>query len=169
MDLRLGCAAVEVAVGDEGTRVRLRPLALGFQRRMKERGVVPPCPPRTVVRDSHGRAIKDERGQAVLMVDEAEPGYLAAVEEYHERLAVLMIAESIEGVTFTAERPTDDAGWSAYADAVAAELAAAGLTAGDFVRLCRGVCEASRMSEGSLDVAADAFFSSAGTGRSSPD
>lgn len=155
--------------GDTDVSVRVRPLSLGFARRFKERGVVPPTPPRTVSRDSGGRVLRDGNGEPVTVVDTADAAYQAAVERYHERLAVLMVAESVgEELGLEAVVPTGHAGWDGYADAVADELAAAGFTSGDLVRLCQAVCEASRLGSSDLQRAADDFFTDAAAGRSSP-
>lgn len=156
--------------GDADVSVRVRPLSLGFARRFKERGVVPPTPPKTVSRDSAGRVLRDGNGDVVTVADEGDAAYQAAVERYHERLAVLMVAESAgEDLGLETPRPTGDSGWLEYADAVSDEFGAAGLTTGDLIRLCQAACEASRLGSDDLDRSADAFFGVAAAGRSSPD
>lgn len=130
-----------------GASVTLRPLPIGFHRRLKERGLVPPSAPRRAARDSAGRVLRDDAGLAVLTEDDATPAHLAAVDRYQERLAALMIAESLGDETaLETPAPESDVGdWPAYADAVLAELSEAGVTPGELAALCRGVCEASRL------------------------
>lgn len=156
--------------GKTNVSVRVRPLALGFSRRFKERGLIPPTPPKSVARDSAGRAVRDGHGDPVLIADAADAGYQAAVERYHERLAVLMVAEAAGAeLGLEAAPPSSDVGWLEYADAVAAEMREAGFTTGDLVRLCEAVCEASRLGSRDLHAAADSFFLEGSSDRSSRD
>jgi hypothetical protein len=73
----------------------IAPLPLGFHRRLHERGIVPPAPPRRVARDSNGQPLKDRSGLAVMMQDENAPGYLAELTRYQQELAALMVCEGL--------------------------------------------------------------------------
>lgn len=158
---------VNVLIG--GASVEVQPLALGFQRRLKERGIVCPAAPKTVARDSAGRALRDGRGEPVLLADESAATYQAAVERYHERVAVLMVAEGLsDDDCFETPCPTGDEGWDVYADSVVEEMSAAGWTTGDLVRLCDAVCRVSRLTESDVSEAASDFFLTADGARSSP-
>lgn len=128
--------------------LRMQPLRLGFARSLRERGIVPPEPPLRVARDSSGRPLRDERGQAVMTAAESDSGYARAVELYHQRVAVLAVVESLEAdaeVTFSAQPPAGNDGWAEYADSVYAEMEAAGFTAGDLVHLCAYACRLSNL------------------------
>src|SRR5262245_32985049 len=83
----------------EGIALRMQPLRLGFARSLRERGIVPPEPPLRVARDAAGRPVRDERGQAVTVAAEADPEYVRQLEQYHQRVAVLAVAESLEADT----------------------------------------------------------------------
>lgn len=127
---------------------QLRPLPLGFQRRLRERGLTPPAPPIRIARDSQGRPLRDEQGLAVTQSDLTAPEYLAQLELYHQRIAVLAVVESLEAdpqVSFEAVAPAGHTGWPAYADALHQELEAAGFTAGDLLLLCQEVCRLSNL------------------------
>ncbi|MEW4528391.1 hypothetical protein [Maioricimonas sp. JC845] len=142
----------------------IQPLSLGFHRRLRERGIVPPTPPRRVARDAAGKPLRDESGLAVMLADEQDPQYLAEQEQYHHRVALLAVAESLAAdpqVRFDAQPPAsdDDAiAWTGYADALGAELEAAGFTAGDLVRLCTEICRLSNLLDEQL-AATQAGFS----------
>ena len=160
MNLSLEVPTVDVCVG--GVSVSLRPLPLGFHRRLKERGVVPPVPKRTAARDSAGRVLRDADGRPVLTEDAADAGHLAAVDRYQERLAALMLAESLGGgVSFETPPPGEAGDWNAYADRLLEELSEAGVTPGDLATLCRGVCEASRLIEPAVKAAGERLFPAA--------
>lgn len=129
--------------------LRMQPLRLGFARSLRERGIVPPEPPVRVARDASGRPLRDERGQAVTMTGESDPEYLRQLEVYHQRVAVLAVAEALEAdaeVTFETQRPDGRSGWCEYADALYAEMERAGFTAGDLVHLCAFACRLSNLS-----------------------
>lgn len=143
---------------------RLQPLPLGFHRRLRERGLLPPLPPHRLVRDSTGRPLRDESGLAATSADPQDPQYRADLERYHQRVAVLAVAESLRAdpdVAFDAAPPTadDPAAWTAYADALDAELEAAGFTAGDLVLLCNAVCRLSNLLGDHLQRARSTFSS----------
>ena len=156
-----------------GRVVSVRPLPLGVHRRLLERGVVPPQPPQRVCRDSQGRVMRDERGLAVVDESPHEPRYLAERARYDERVAALLLAESlVNPAAVFDEWPTpptasssrsghaaDD--WLAYADAVLASLGRSDVTAGDFLRLCEAMQHVSGLSGASLDAAGDALFPTA--------
>ena len=145
---------------DDGeTAVTLRPLPLGFHRRLKERGLVPPAAPRKAARDSGGRVLRDERGMAVLTEETESAAHLTAVDRYQERLAAVMLAESLTGdVVVETPPPAEGGDWSAYADAVLAELDEAGVTPGDLATLCRGVCAASGLLSEAVTEAGESLF-----------
>jgi hypothetical protein len=134
----------------DGTALALvmQPLSLGFQRRLRERGIVAPSSPTRVARDAGGRPIRDETGLAVTVADESDATYQAAVELYHQRVAVLAVIEALgvdPNVEFEAQPPAGDTGWERYADAVHAELEQAGFTAGDLIQMCSFACRLSNL------------------------
>ncbi|MCA9081441.1 MAG: hypothetical protein KDA58_12835 [Planctomycetaceae bacterium] len=156
------------AAGDQLT-LQLRPLPLGFHRRLRERNIVPPAPPLRVARDSNGRPIKDTQGHAVTLSDPHRPEYLAQLEAYHHRVAILSLAEALSDdpeIRFETLCPNDAANttasdqWLAYADALAEELETAGFTAGDLIRLCQEICRLSNLFDDHIQTQA-ANFSSA--------
>jgi hypothetical protein len=134
--------------GGAAIALRMQPLRLGFARSLRERGLVPPEPPLRVARDSSGRPLRDERGQAVMTAAETDTEFARSLELYHQRVAVLAVVESLEAdadVTFGARRPSGIEGWIEYADAVYAEMEEAGFTAGDLVHLCAYACRLSNL------------------------
>lgn len=138
----------------------MSPLPLGFSRRLRERGVWAPSPPSRIARDAGGRPVRDERGQAVTLNDDSDPEYRRELELYHQRVAVLSVVEALRAdphVTFEAERPSGEAGWAAYADAVYAEMEQAGFTAGDLVHLCSFACRMSNLAGEHLREASQGF------------
>jgi hypothetical protein len=148
----------------------MQPLRLGFSRTLRERGVAPPEPPLRVARDSSGRPLRDERGQAVMVAAEADSDYLRQLELYHQRVAVLAVAESLEGdaeVSFETPRPEGQgqgqgqeqahSGWIEYADALYDEMERAGFTAGDLVHLCTQACRLSNLAGDHLRDSARGF------------
>ena len=160
-----------------GCLVSVAPLPLGFHRRWLERGLVPPSPPRQLVRDSRGQAVRDDRGLAVLQEQPADGRFLAAKAAYEERLAAVMIAETVTGIDaieavgdLESIRSVGDdpSGAAAYADAVLAALAGAGLTTGDFAALCRAIGQASGLLAAAHEDAADALFPSPAATAASP-
>lgn len=148
--------------GGESIVLRMQPLRLGFARSLRERGIVPPEPPLRVVRDASGRPLRDERGQAVTVAAETDGEYLRQLELYHQRVAMLAVAESLEAdpdVTFETPRPDGNNGWSEYSDALHAEMERAGLTAGDLVHLCEYACRLSNLAGDHLREASRGFSS----------
>lgn len=144
----------------------LSPLPLGFHRRLRSRGLLPPTPPSRLVRDSSGRPLRDESGQAITTVDTTDRRYLAELELYHQRVAVLAVAEALRAdpdVVFDAPPPADDSSdaWTRYADALHAELEAAGFTAGDLILLCQAVCRLSNLLTDHLRATCGNFSSAA--------
>ena len=145
---------------------QMRPLSLGFHRRLHDRGLLLPQPPVRVARDSQGRIQRDEQGHAVTIVDARDPTHLQAVQQYQQRVAVLAVAESLQAdpmVTFETPLPSDldnnPTVWSDYADKIFAELEVAGFSPGDLVRLCQCVCRISNLINDDLHTA-QANFSS---------
>ncbi len=149
----VGAQRVSLMRGD-GTTLPLciRPLPLGFHRRLRSVGLVPPQPPVRVARDAGGSPLRDAQGHAVTLRDEGDAAYLAAVELYHQRVAVLAVAEALQGdpdVELASRPPvessTEPTAWTGYADGLFAELEAAGFTAGDLTQLCGLICRMSRL------------------------
>jgi hypothetical protein len=143
----------------------LQPLPLGFHRRLRTHGIVPPQPPIRVARDANGQPLRDASGQAATLRDVNDETYLTALEQHHQRVAVLAVVEALgadESVEFTAQRPAGASdSWSGYADALFAELEAAGITAGELVQLCSSVCRMSRLMDDDLRASRGRFFSGA--------
>ena len=160
---------VTLVRGDGATlSLLVRPLPLGFHRRLRSCGLVPPQAPVRVAREAGGSPLRDAHGQAVTFKDESDAAHLAAVELYHQRVAVLAVAEALKGdadVEFASRPPmetvTDVAAWSSFADALFNELEAAGFTAGDLTQLCGLICRMSRLLDEHLRDARG-NFSSAG-------
>lgn len=148
----------------DGWSFTLQPLPLGFHRRLRTRGLLPPSPPARLVRDSSGRPLRDETGQVVTAADTTDRQYLAELELYHQRVAVLAVAEALRAdprVAFDAPPPAADVpeAWTQYADALHAELEAAGFTAGDLILLCQAVCRLSNLLSDHLRMAWGNFSS----------
>ena len=144
----------------------LEPLPLGFHEQLSARGIVPPVPPSRVARDSVGRPLRDEAGQVVLQVDAADAAFRQAREQYHQRVAVLMLYQAVqhdEAITFDTSPPAETSAtadeWPRFADDLYAELQQAGLTAGDLILLCQEICRLSNLLDDHLRQAHQSFFS----------
>ncbi|RLS52611.1 MAG: hypothetical protein DWH91_16310 [Planctomycetota bacterium] len=140
----------------------MQPLSLGFHRRLRGRGVVPPEPPRKVARDSAGKPLRDPSGLAILTADDRHPDYLNLLDVYHQRVAVLAIVESLKSdpqVTFTTQPPStsDPEAWCRYADALFEEMETAGMTAGDLAILSQWTCRLSHLLDSDLQGATRNF------------
>lgn len=148
-----------------GRTVRLRPLPLGFHRLLLQRGLVPPEPPLKVCRDSRGQAVRDDRGLAVMRHAAADPNHLVAKARYDERIAAVMVKASLSDKAALGAEPLEtepaEGDWIAYADRLLESLARAGVTAGDFVALCRGVSHASGLIDAAYETASDSLFPTA--------
>ena len=147
--------------GGEGLVLSLRPLPLGFHRRLAERGIVRPQAPTRVARDSGGKPIRDAQGLAVLMADEQDADYQRELELYHQRVAVLCVVESLRDdsrIEFES-RPLGPRDWRGHADALYEELEEAGWSAGDLIQVCRAVCRLSNLTDEHLAEAQRDFFS----------
>lgn len=145
----------------------MSPLPLGFHRRLRDLGVVAPQAPVKVARESSGKPLRDGNGLAVMMADERDLAYRSELELYHQRVAVLAVAEALRDdpdVTFDAVPPERTAekgissAWLDYADAVYDELGQAGFTDGDLIRLCDEVCRLSNLLDRHLAAARQNFF-----------
>lgn len=142
----------------------MQPLGLGFQRRLRERGIVAPTPPTRVARDAGGKPIRDESGLALTVADESDAAHQAAMELYHQRVAVLAVVEALaadSNVAFDATPPTGATRWEQFADEVYAEMEGAGFTAGDLIQLCSFACRLSNLTGGHLQQAESNFCSAA--------
>ena len=148
----------------EPLTLTMQPLSLGFHRRLRGRGILPPQAPRKVTRDSSGKPLRDESGLAVMSTDEQDADYLNELDLYHQRVAVLAIVESLQAdpqVTFSTPPPTtpDTTAWTRYADALFDEMEAAGLTAGDLAHLSNWTCRLSNLIEVDIQRATANFSS----------
>ncbi len=148
----------------EPITLTMQPLSLGFHRRLRSRGLVPPQAPRKVARDSSGKPLRDESGLAVMTSDLGDADYLNEVDLYHQRVAVLAIVESLQSdphIKFTTPAPStnDLPAWIRYADALFDEMEAAGLTAGDLAQLSNWTCRLSNLIESDLQKATTNFSS----------
>lgn len=148
----------------EPLTLTMQPLSLGFHRRLRGRGILPPSAPRKVARDSAGKPLRDESGLAVMSTDDRDTDYLNDFDLYHQRVAVLAIVESLRAdpqVTFNTQPPTtaDALAWTRYADALFDEMEAAGLTAGDLAHLSNWTCRLSNLIEGDMQRATANFSS----------
>lgn len=125
--------------------LRLSPLPLGFFRKIRDRGIIPPKPPIQLMKDSAGRPMRDAQGEILTRLDPNDPEYINALETYQRRVAMLMIAESLReepSIEFES-RPTGDS-YVDYADGLHEEFERAGLSLGDVLLLCE---EISRLSQ----------------------
>lgn len=143
----------------------LRPLSLGFHQRLKSRGLHVPLPPVKIARDSAGKPLRDAQGQVLTQPDRQDENYLAALDDYHQCVAVLSVVESLRGspeVVFESPVPrTNDAEeWRTYARLVFAEMEAAGFAAGDLILLCREICRLSNLIDDHLTTARQNFSGS---------
>ncbi len=143
----------------------LQPLPLGFHRRLRDRGLCPPTAPQKIARDSHGRPLRDDTGLAVTLADQSDPQYLADLELYHQRVAVLAVVEAFAAdphVHFETPAPSNSErgdAWPGYADAIHRELEAAGFTAGDLIFLCHAISRLSNLLGDHLQQARTNFSS----------
>ncbi len=149
-------------LGGEPISLAMQPLSLGFHRRLRGRGVVPPQPPRKVARDSAGKPLRDESGLAVMSSDDRDADYLDQLDLYHQRVAVLAIVESLKAdpqVSFATSPPTTNTPevWARYADSLFEEMEVAGLTAGDLALLSNWTCKLSNLIDADLKQATSNF------------
>lgn len=148
--------------GGQPITLAMQPLPLGFHRRLRGRGVVPPRPPRKVARDSSGKTLRDESNLAILTQDDSDPDFLNQLDLYHQRVAVLAIVESLKSdsqVTFTSQPPATNStdAWCHYADLLFDEMETAGLTAGDLALLSNWTCRLSNLIDTDLQGATRNF------------
>lgn len=151
-------------LGGDPISLMMQPLSLGFHRRLRIRGLIPPQPPLKVTRDSAGKPIRDEAGLAVMSAHDRDPEYLNQLDQYHQRVAVLAIVESLRAdplVSFEAQPPTtaEAVPWAQYADAIFEEMESAGLTAGDLAILSNWTCQLSNLIEGDMQRSSSNFSS----------
>ncbi len=141
----------------------LQPLSLGFHQRLRLHGILPPTAPLKVSRDSTGKPLRDAHGVAVTHTDNRDATYLTNLDRYHQRVAVLTVAESLQAdpnVRFETPVPLDAAdttAWEQYADSLFQELEQAGFLAGDLTLLCREICRISNLLEQHLTSAQSSF------------
>lgn len=143
--------------------LNIAPLALGFHRRLHERGIVPPAPPRRVARDSNGQPLKDRSGLAVMMQDDHDAGYQAGVVRHQQELAALMVYEGLQHdpeIEFES-RPPPDGSWQPFAAALCEEFEAAGWSLGDLTIVCEEICRLSNLLDEHLGRAEQVFSSPA--------
>ena len=158
-----GAAAQQISLpraGSEPLLLTLRPLPLGFHRRLRERGIVSPLPPTRVARDSAGKPIRDSQGLAVLVADESDADYREQRERYHQRVAVLMVAEALQAdatIEFDRRPSESETDWHHYADDLYREFEQAGFSAGDLIYLCEEVCRLSNLLDDHLRAAQQNF------------
>ncbi|WP_437206457.1 hypothetical protein [Planctomicrobium sp. SH664] len=147
-------------VGGDPLMLQLQPLSLGFHQRLRERGIVLPVPPLKIARDAGGKPQRDAQGNAVTLQDVNQPDFRRDLDRYHQRVAVLAVAESLRGdpcLTFDSPVPVSAEGWPIYADNLFTEMEQAGFTAGDLILLCREVCRLSNLLEEHLAHAQQNF------------
>lgn len=140
----------------------LSPLPLGFHSRLRREGVVRPLPLSRVARDSSGQPLRDRQGMALFTADENDPDYLDELERYHQRVAVLVLVESLRAdpnVEFETRPPQAAGRWCEYADRLYGELEEAGWTAGDLTRLCDEIARLSNLVTDHVEERAGNFSS----------
>ncbi|MBD3673484.1 MAG: hypothetical protein HUJ26_08150 [Planctomycetaceae bacterium] len=148
--------------GSEMT-LKLAPLPLRFQSRLYQREIVAPVPPQRVARDSKGRPVKDREGLAVLIKDEHDGEYLAAMADYQQQLAVLMVYEGLRhdaDVSFESQ-PPENGSWKSFAEELCREFEAAGWSLGDLTRVCEEICRLSNLLDDHLRESEQVFSSPA--------
>jgi len=141
----------------------ITPLPLGFHRRLHERGIVSPAPPRRVARDSNGQPLKDRSGLAVMMQDDHDAGYQAEVVRHQQELAALMVFEGLRhdpGIEFETQPPSEGT-WQPFAAALCDEFEAAGWSLGDLTIVCEEICRLSNLLDDHLQEAEQVFSSPA--------
>ncbi len=142
------------------------PLRLGFHQTLQQRGIVAPSAPTKVARDSSGKPLRDADGLAVIQRDENDSQYLEAVEDYHRRVAMIVLWEGLksdERIEFETSVPKEQVGWDLFADQLHAELEQSGWTAGDLIWICERIAEMSNMTGEHFRESQQNFFSAAGT------
>jgi hypothetical protein len=143
--------------------LRLRPLPLSFQQRLRRRGITLPLPPIRIARDSNGKPLRDPSGSAITLRDLQASDYLDALETYHQAVAALSVFEALQAdpeLTFESPVPQEQAGpdaWMQFASQLLEEMEQAGFTAGDLVQLCREICRLSNLIDGDLRRAQSSF------------
>ena len=141
--------------------VTIQPLPLGFHTQLAKHHIIPPSPPTRIARDNQGKPIRDEQGLAILVPDQQTPEFLTESEQYHQRVATLIIYQALKAdsaLEFETPPPTTE-DHRIFADHLFAELQAAGWTSGDMIFLCQQIAELSNLSDKQLQQSHDHFFS----------
>lgn len=139
----------------------IRPLRLGFQQWLHERGVVTPAAPLKMVRDSKGRPLRDADGLVLMQRDETEGRYLLEQEKHHQRVAALIVWEGLKAdaeIEFETPVPDLEQNWNEFADQLLEELEEAGLTAGDLIWICEQIAAMSNLLGDQLRTQQQHFF-----------
>lgn len=153
--------SVEIRRPDGALHLTVQALPLGFENRLAGRGVRRPVVPRRVARDSRGRVVRDESGQAVLIPDEGDADYQRQLEEFARRTVSLEVVEGLAAdpsVRFEAKAPDEGGDWAEYADSIYDEFAKAGFSDGDLLALVRAIHAASNLVADQLVAEQDVFF-----------
>lgn len=150
----------ELPLGNnESLFLTLQPLPLGFHNTLHEHNITPPQPPTRIARDSNHKPIRDHNGQALTLRDESDPDYQSQKARYHQRLAVLMLAEALQAdpnLHFETPRPaTTD--WTQYADQLYHELQQAGWSDGHLLQACNAIARISQLIDEDLQQAGRNF------------
>lgn len=146
----------------DGPWLTISALPLGFLRQLRQHQVCLPTAPLRAARDSEGRVLRDPQGQVSVHADERDPGHQAALELYHQRMAVLAVHSGLRGdhqvrfETLPESYPTDS---NAFADRLLEELEEAGWSAGDLRWLCEQICRLSNLLPDAVRGAGARFFS----------
>jgi hypothetical protein len=129
--------------GDGGEHeVTVTALPLGFGVWLRQKGIVQPEVPVRVARDAQGKPMRDASGQAVVREDRSDASYVASVEQYQQRLAMLVLWQGLKDdpqVSWETVEPAVDGDWVAFADQLFEELEQAGVTMGEVVWLCEEI------------------------------
>ncbi len=151
--------------GDKEFKFHLKAMAIGGWAKLAKRLGGLPQPPQ--VGDwlkLKGVLVRDENNQPIRKVDENDPAFVAAENQYHVRLNVAAFLECVElersKIVFDAKLESDtDVGFVAYCNAVLEELSAAGITDGELVRIVKEISEMSTLKDEELEAATDDFLS----------
>jgi|GEM_PF-2202513 len=149
--------------------LRLRPLPLSFQQRLRRRGIISPLPPLRIARDSNGKPLRDQAGSAMTFRDLQAGDYLEALDTYHQAVAALSVFEALQAdpeIAFESPVPNEQDGpdaWLRFASQLLEEMEQAGFTAGDLVQLCREICRLSNLIDDDLRRAQSSFSAPPGS------
>lgn len=148
--------------GDGGEHeVIVTALPLGFGVWLRQKGIVQPEIPVRVARDAQGKPMRDASGQAVVREDRSDALYVASVEQYQQRLAMLVMWQGLKEdpqVTWETVEPAVEGDWVAFADQLFEELERSGVTMGEVVWLCEEITNVTHQATARVEETRATFF-----------